>query len=373
MQPEQSHIAGGPIHIVGYFHTGTTLLRDVLRKSPVLFTAEGEPHFYQDLARYQREYADLDDPQVFRDFIFYLVSLARLGYYRADQQKGQHTLDSLGLSEAEFETIVAHAQQAVAGLDAPVHASLFGIVMDELTALAGKQRWLEKTPDHVHFLPQLLSLRPDARVIVLIRDPRATIASRKHRRSDEWLDALERKQGHIDRETNFDALIDSLMWKEAISAAKSARRAFPGRVLMVRYEDMVTDPEPTVRRIFEFVELPFQTAYLEIGWVNSTTQTDKSVIEGISQAAVDRWKKTLTPEEIHVCQMALRQDIQEFGYAIEPTGLGAKAKAPLLLCGSAFHLFERMRRRQSTGVEYRRATTLKRVYRRVFKTLIVEK
>jgi hypothetical protein len=38
------------------------------------------------------------------------------------------------------------------------------------TRAAGKDRWIEKTPKHVHRIPLLLSLHPDARVVVLVRD-----------------------------------------------------------------------------------------------------------------------------------------------------------------------------------------------------------
>ena len=50
--------ANGPIFIVGYIHTGTSLLKSMLRRDPSLFTAAGETHFYQDLNRYRRQFAD---------------------------------------------------------------------------------------------------------------------------------------------------------------------------------------------------------------------------------------------------------------------------------------------------------------------------
>lgn len=54
--------ANGPIFIVGYIHTGTSLLKSMLRRDPTIFTAAGETHFFQDLTRYRHRFANLDDP-----------------------------------------------------------------------------------------------------------------------------------------------------------------------------------------------------------------------------------------------------------------------------------------------------------------------
>ena len=367
MQANQPPTANGPIFIVGYIHTGTSLLKSMLRKSPDLFTAAGETHFYQDLARYRRRFADLDDPRTLRDYIYLLIALAHLGTKRANQRADEYSLATYNLSEAQFEALVAEVGRAAAALPAAQrHAALFGLVMDELTRLNGKTRWLEKTPEHVYFLRQILSVRPDARAIELVRDPRAALASRKHRRTDDWLDAKEaQEQVEPDRSTNYDPLIDSYMWKESIDSAKDARRAFPGRVLSLRYEDMVAEPEATVRRVCDFLDLPFRTQFLEVGWINATSKNAQNAGEGISRAAVDRWKTSLTPAEILVCQTALRGELREFGYAAEPTGLGAVAGAPVVLGRSAVHLAARIGKRRPAGVDQRRSDTVQRMVRRV--------
>ncbi len=372
MQANQTD--NGPIFIVGYIHTGTSLLKSMLRRDPSLFTAAGETHFYQDLNRYRRQFADLDDPLVFRDFVYLIVALAYLGTKRANQ-RDDHSLATFNLTEVQFDTLLADVQTAAVAVPAPQrHAALFGLVMDALTRLNGRQRWLEKTPEHVYFLQDILSVRPDARVVELVRDPRAALASRKHRRTDEWLDAKEaQEQLAPDRSTNYDTLIDSYMWKESIDSARDARRNFPGRVLSVRYEDMVGDPETTIRHICRFLDLPFRPDFLEVGWVNATSKTARNAGDGISKAAVDRWKQSLAPEEIFVCQTALRRELREFGYDAEPTGLGGVAKAPVVLGRSAVHLAARLGKRRPTGIDQRRGDTVGRVYRRVARTLGVQK
>lgn len=365
-QANQTPAGRGPIFIVGYIHTGTSLLKSMLRKSPDLFTAAGETHFYQDLNRYRRRFADLDDAQTFRDYVYLLVALAFLGTKRANQRGDEYGLATFNLNEATFAELVAAVKRAAAAVPPERrHAALFGLVMDELARLNGKERWLEKTPEHVYFLQQILAVRPDARVVELVRDPRAALASRKHRRTDDWLDAKEaQEQVEPDRSTNYDPLIDSYMWKESIDSAKDARRAFPGRVLSIRYEDMVAGPEATVRLVCDFLDLPFRPQFLEVGWINATSKTAQNAGEGISQAAVDRWKTSLTPEEILVCQTALRGELKEFNYEILPVSLGAVVKSPLVLGRSAVHLAARLTRRRPAGVDQRRNDTVGRMVRR---------
>ena len=365
----------GPIFIVGYIHTGTSLLKSMLRRDPTLFVAAGETHFYQDLNRNRRRFADLNDPQVLRDFVYHIVALAYLGTKRANERADVYSLAMFNLTEAQFETLLVNVGQAAAAVPAADrHIVLFGLVMDELTRLNDRARWLEKSPEHVYFLQDILRVNPDARVVELVRDPRAALSSRKHRRTDEWLDAKEvQEQLTPDRSTNYDTIIDSYMWKESIDSARDARQKFPGRVLTVRYEDMVGGPEATIQQICRFLDVPFRPEFLQVGWVNATSKTTHNAGDGISRAAVDRWKQSLTPEEIFVCQTVLRHELREFGYAFEPTSLAAKAKSPVILGRSAAHLLARLGKRRPAGIDQRRSDTVQRVYRRVARTLGVQK
>ena len=375
MQANTPPSNSGPIFIVGYIHTGTSLLKSMLRRSSTLFVAAGETHFYQDLNRNRRRFADLDDPQIFRDFVYHITALAYLGTKRANERADAYSLATFNLTEEQFEQLLANVGQVAATVPiAERHISLFALVMDELTRLNGRERWLEKSPEHVYFLQDILRVNPEARVIELVRDPRAALSSRKHRRTDEWLDAKEvQEQLTPDRSTNYDTIIDSYMWKESIDSARDARQKYPGRVLTVRYEDMVSDPQTTIPHICRFLGLPFQPEFLQVGWINATSKTAGNTNEGISRAAVDRWKESLTPEEIYVCQIVLRRELKEFGYSFEPTGLAAKAKAPVVLGHSAAHLLARLGKRRPSGIDQRRTDTVQRVYRRVARTLGVQK
>lgn len=364
-----------PLFIVGYLHTGTTLLQNILKRAPELIILRGETHFIQDLGPIKRAFPDLNDAETRRDFTMYLVKLAFVGFQRANFYRDNYSLADLGLTEEQFDHIAAQVDEALAAAPPEDRYKLaFGIVNDNLAAVAGKSRWLEKTPQHVFFLKTIFEMWPDARVINLVRDPRAAISSRKIRRSGDWLERrIAADPLGTDQHTNFDPLIDAYLWKDAVQAGIEAQKKYKDQVLTVRYEDLVHEPEKYVRLICEFTGLTYSPDMLEIGWINSATHTTADrTTGGISTAAIDKWRKNLTPEEIFVCQSAVRQEMKELGYEPATVGFSGVAKSPLVLGTSASNLIGRLWS-QPDNLQHRRTAASRRVLNRAMKSLGIQK
>jgi hypothetical protein len=365
----QANRPNSPIFIVGHVHTGTSLMKSILKRNPAVFAVTGETHFYQDLLPIRREFADLDDPATRRAYVLFLIKLAYLGNKRAMGRREEYQLADFGLGEADFERIIT----AVA--DAKGHGVLFGRVNDELTAIAGKSRWVEKTPEHVHFLAQILRERPDSLIIEMVRDPRATLASRKMRQtSDGWLDAKEARESlAVDRSTNYDPILDAMMWKESINAARETRQTRARNLLTIRFEDLAREPEATVSRICEFVGLTYAADMLDVGLVNSAT-TDATVAgRGVSTTTVEKWRSLLTPQEIFVAQRLLRREMSELGYELTSVGVGAGLKALPVAGGTVVHLAQRIGGDRPNQVPERARATFGRMQRRLLKNLGIQR
>ena len=361
-----------PIFIVGYIHTGTSLLKTILKRNPAVWPVTGETHFFQDLEKIKLQFPDLGDEATHRAYVIFLIKLAYLGNKRAMWRRDEWTPADFGLSEAQVDDVLS----ATAG--SREYETLFGMVNDRLTAFAGKEFWVEKTPEHVYYLGGLLRHLPDARVIELVRDPRATLASRKLRRTgDEWLDAKEEKEGlEVDRQTNYDPLLDTMMWKEAVNAAHDIRRNRSQNILTVRYEDLVGRPVETLQRICDFTGLTYADDMLEVGWINSATLMKeqgaaKTKSTGVSTAAVEKWRKSLNGDEIFLCQTLLKAEMRELGYQPAATSLGARAKAPFLLGGTAVNLARRLGKDRRSPERARDA--FQRVQRRLMKNLGIQR
>jgi hypothetical protein len=113
------------------------------------------------------------------------------------------------------------------------------------------QRWMLKTPSHLTALPVVLSVFPDARVIMTHRDPVQTVPS--YCSMVETLIKLS-----SDR---IDPLAIGAHWsrrlKDCLSNFVAARdHADPDRFIDVFYEDLLKDPLGQARKVFERLGAP---------------------------------------------------------------------------------------------------------------------
>jgi hypothetical protein len=69
-------------------------------------------------------------------------------------------------------------------------------------------------------------------------------------------------------------------------------RVLPERILDVAYEDFVTELEPTIRRLLESLDLPFEAACLEFH-LNSAPVNTKSAVQvrqPLYESSLRRWQ-----------------------------------------------------------------------------------
>ena len=113
----------------------------------------------------------------------------------------------------------------------------------------GKQRWGDKTPNYVKTMRRIQRVLPEARFIHVIRDGRDVTVSNNRR-------IVER--GH---RTPPPAGLSALRWRRRIDTARADSEHL-GQYLEIRYEDLVSDTEPTLRKVCEFIELDFDPVML---------------------------------------------------------------------------------------------------------------
>jgi hypothetical protein len=112
----------------------------------------------------------------------------------------------------------------------------------------GKSRWGDKTPTYGMRMPMIAAAVPEARFVQVIRDPRDVAASWKRFRALRGDDPLT-----------------AAHWAEVWMATVVETRVKAARVdhyLELRYEDLIESPERTLRRVCEFLALPFDPAML---------------------------------------------------------------------------------------------------------------
>ncbi len=208
----------------------------------------------------------------------------------------------------------------------------------------GKTRWGDKTPAYISHIDRLAAIWPDARFIVLVRDGR-----------DVALSVMKVPFGA----NNVWAAARS--WATAIRSGRQAERRYPGRVLTLRYEDLVSRPTEEVPKICAFLSLGYDPSMLAI------EQTDRAKVAEdqagwftnvwapITTAAVGKWRTEMTPHQQQVFESVAGEELRELGY--ETTGTTA---SPALVPAYAAHdaalrtvNFVRLRLVQERGREVR--------------------
>jgi len=122
-------------------------------------------------------------------------------------------------------------------------------------ARSGKPRWGDKTPDYVKKVRRISRILPEAYFVHVIRDGRDVALShnkRIARRGEEGRPPVP--AGEMARR-----------WRKRIEKARydAEDSQAAGHYLEVRYEDLVTDTELTLRRICECLELPYDAVMLD--------------------------------------------------------------------------------------------------------------
>ena len=211
--------AGPPVpFIVGVTRSGTTLLRLMLDAHPDL-AIPPETHFVPQLIKTTRKRG---------------VSCEEAhGVVTGHRQWGDFNLDSAELLRryCDLERIDPEA----------TIRAFFELYAER----EGKPRWGDKTPNYVKRMQQIEKFIPEARFIHMIRDGRDA--------------ALSRFKRLLKDPPPMDTVAER--WVRKIEGARADAESL-GHYIEIRYEDLVRDTEPQLRRIAEFLELPWDDSML---------------------------------------------------------------------------------------------------------------
>jgi len=168
------------------------------------------------------------------------------------------------------------------------YPSLVSSFLDQKRDQSGKPIMGGKIRDHFH---RILRIWPEARFIHLLRDGRDVARSlvemgwvgNMHTAGEYWLQA----------ENEWDKL------KSMIS---------PDQWTELRYEDLVSDPEPVLRRLCEFMGVPYDSAMLS--YPNDTTY------EAPSARTIGQWKRKLSRKKVQLAEARIGPMLVDRGYEL---------------------------------------------------------
>jgi hypothetical protein len=184
-------------------------------------------------------------------------------------------------------------------------------IFDRYAARAGKPLAGDKTPGYVRRMRQIHELWPRARFVQIIRDPRDVCLSML-----DWRGG-ERTVGHYGTWYIDPAVSTALYWRYSVAIGREAGTALgPDLYHEVRYEDLVADAERELRRICEFVNLPYSEALTRFH-EGKTRRT-----RGLSSKAqwlpptigLRDWRTDLAREDAQRIELAVGELLGHLGY-----------------------------------------------------------
>jgi hypothetical protein len=331
-----------PIFIVGAGRSGTTMVRLVLARHKQVFSPRHETQFFTNLDRIRRRFDPLPIDRWRQEVAVFIRCAFEPGFRMSRIGAWQPTDDDLSRTPS-LDASVRHRD----------YGGAFGQVISVVAQQEGKERWIEKSPGHVFARAEIMLAFPHARFIEVVRDPRDVIASRKTMREQVNLPGRYRPEQRRRRalELSYDPFWDSVQWKAAIRAGQDGQRRWPAQWHRLRYEDLVSDPERTVRELCAFSGLTFEPQMLDVPRGRPADVRMNSPESGISRTSAGRWRSTLNHTEVGICQQVCRKEMQLLGFA--PMALPARrgrVYAALLLRSTSEVVVRATRRIRSGGL-----------------------
>ncbi len=154
---------------------------------------------------------------------------------------------------------------------------------------SGKSVWAEKTPDNVLRFDYVRRHFPNAMLIHMIRDGRDVVCSL---RRQTWLKVEPDERRTLDA---VGVAID--YWVKHVQAGLRFRD--DPHYVELRYEDLVSDPEGTLRPILAVAGLDWSPALFELQHGRDATKPHENEI---NTNALNQWRRELSPQEIEVIE-----------------------------------------------------------------------
>lgn len=281
--PAQELAAAAPIFILGNGRSGTTLMRFILNAHPDIYIGEEICYHF-----WMRNFRGS-----FRQRLYYFFHSFSYAWLRMEPQQ---VLDRLPASLGPQDSALIYLR-----------------ILQCKAAQYGKTRYGEKGPLLTEELDQLFREYPNAKVIHMVRDPRAVVYS------------------HFTMPWSTSSFIGAnlMVWANMRTIAR-----YGDRILAVKLEELLAQPESSMRRVLGFIGAPWSDNVLRhvehlhdndgipFPWLMEATRRPKQKAQS--------WQEAIPPAWIRLTEAINRKTFAAYGYAPlqlprEPGGLNKLA------------------------------------------------
>jgi len=168
----------------------------------------------------------------------------------------------------------------------------------------------EDAPNSSDSIGDFVALFPDAKIIHVIRDPRAVLSS--------WQTTTKHSTSHL-------GVIFNCM--NNFDTCKLYNELLPDTVYhSVKYEEFLLEPETQIRKICKFIGVNFEPLMVQpekwnemfdgIYMRRGTSSHIGELQEGFDSSRINTWKNKLEEWELCLCELLLKDRMRDFNYEV---------------------------------------------------------
>jgi hypothetical protein len=288
-----------PIFVVGAGRSGTTLLQLLLNAHPNI-AIFGELQYFSQICQIKKDILSLYEAADINNFFNSLKKTAAYAFWPSD------------------ELLIEKTKNRLINTTRPSYENFFLFLMEEFAKSQTASRFGEKSPQNIRYLFELKHIFPNCKIIHIVRDPRDVVASCLRM---DW--------------TSNDIVINALKWKCDMLYAHEFKHN-DNVILEIRYEDLLSSPQKTLKSICQFIGEEFDEKMLEFFKDAKKYIRDEPWKEGtfkpLNKNAVERWRRDLSGAQVFIIEKITGIFLAKYGYARAETSTSVKLAAPFVFC-----------------------------------------
>jgi hypothetical protein len=184
---------------------------------------------------------------------------------------------------------------------------VFRSVAGQIARAEGKALWVEKTPHHIYHVDRIFKYLPSARFVITIRDPYSFILSYKYQRGYQRTAESRRRF-----EARYHPFMPVLVWTRCWRATQQALQDHPDQTMLVRMEDIESNPLAVVKQVESFFMLRHNPEV-------------KGLSARVNSSFEDGSKPNLLDSEIAWMNLIAGAQVREAGYQPREASIGSLA------------------------------------------------
>lgn len=244
-----------PVFVIGHARSGTSIMCILLRK--YLNIAYGpESQFIIRIYKNIHLFGNLSDEHNMRQLI---RQLAKERCFARWKKKFAFQYDE---------------EKIYRGIREKSYAGVLDSIFRQLTDHLGKEQWGDKTPEYNQYLPELLTIFPQARFIHMVRDGRDVV--------------LSAMQKHFGAQ---NIVIGARYWCASLKNIQHFKQLVAKESLLeIRYENLMDQPVVEFTRIIHFLQIADASGQLQ-------AILDEQLAQELKPANTEKWRTKLTAQE----------------------------------------------------------------------------